>query len=55
MTATETASARQQQPLKDGRVVAIAGPVVDVEFPLGSLPEINNLLEMTISIGGEYV
>ncbi len=27
--------------LKDGRVVAIAGPVVDVEFPRGALPEIN--------------
>ena len=29
--------------LKDGRVVAIAGPVVDVEFPRGSLPEIIHL------------
>ncbi len=27
--------------LKDGRVVAIAGPVVDVEFPAAHLPEIN--------------
>ena len=27
--------------LKDGRVVAIAGPVVDVEFPPDALPEIN--------------
>jgi hypothetical protein len=34
--------------LKDGRVVAIAGPVVDVEFPRGSLPEINTALEMII-------
>ena len=34
--------------LKTGRVVAIAGPVVDVEFPRGSLPEINHALELTI-------
>ena len=37
---------------KDGRVVAIAGPVIDVEFPRGALPEINTALEMTISIAG---
>jgi F-type H+-transporting ATPase subunit beta len=39
--------------LKDGRVVAIAGPVVDVEFPLDGLPEINNALEMDIELEGE--
>ncbi len=39
--------------LKDGRVVTIAGPVVDVEFPAGSLPEINTCLSMTIEGGGE--
>ena len=27
--------------LKDGRVVGIAGPVIDVEYPRGFLPEIN--------------
>ena len=27
--------------LENGRVVAIAGPVVDVEFPPHALPEIN--------------
>ncbi|MBO0732673.1 MAG: F0F1 ATP synthase subunit beta, partial [Acidimicrobiaceae bacterium] len=32
----------------DGRVVAIAGPVVDVEFPPNSLPEINFVVEMDI-------
>jgi F-type H+-transporting ATPase subunit beta len=41
--------------LKSGRVVAIAGPVVDVEFPRGSLPEINSLLEMTVDLEGEAV
>ena len=41
--------------LKDGRVVAIAGPVVDIEFPRGSLPEINTMVEMTITVEGEDV
>jgi F-type H+-transporting ATPase subunit beta len=41
--------------LKDGRVVAIAGPVVDVEFPRGYLPEINQAVEMTVSVEGEDV
>jgi F-type H+-transporting ATPase subunit beta len=38
--------------LKDGRVVAIAGPVIDVEFPPDSLPEINAALEFEVSVGG---
>jgi F-type H+-transporting ATPase subunit beta len=41
--------------LKDGRVVTIAGPVVDVEFPAGSLPEINQCLSMTIDTGAEPI
>ena len=40
---------------KDGRIVAIAGPVVDVEFPPDSLPEINSYLEMTINVAGADV
>ncbi len=39
--------------LKDGRIVAIAGPVVDVEFPPDGLPEINTALEFDIVIGNE--
>ena len=50
MTVTET-----QTELKDGRVVAIAGPVVDVEFPRGHLPEINQAVELDIEIGGETI
>ena len=38
--------------LKSGRVVGIAGPVIDVEFPRGALPELNSALEMTISLDG---
>ena len=38
-----------------GRIVKVAGPVVDVEFPPGELPEINNALEVDINLGGETV
>jgi F-type H+-transporting ATPase subunit beta len=38
-----------------GRVVAIAGPVIDVEYPRGHLPEINNALEFTIELDGKEV
>jgi F-type H+-transporting ATPase subunit beta len=38
---------------KEGRVVTIAGPVVDVEFPSDSLPEINNCLVMNIEVDGK--
>ncbi len=43
MTATEPQ-------LKDGRIVGIAGPVVDVEFPPGELPEINHAIEFDVEI-----
>src|SRR3954451_16695919 len=52
MTVTESASSTTDAPLKDGKVVAIAGPVVDVEFPRGSLPEINFALQFTVNIEG---
>ena len=39
--------------LKDGKVVGIAGPVIDVEFPRGSLPEINTALEFTVTVDGK--
>ncbi|CAB5055376.1 MAG: F0F1 ATP synthase subunit beta [Actinobacteria bacterium] len=41
--------------LKTGRVVGIAGPVIDVEFPRGSLPELNSALEMTITLEGTNI
>ncbi len=41
--------------LKSGRVVGIAGPVVDVEFPPGSLPEINQQLQLTIHLEGDEI
>jgi F-type H+-transporting ATPase subunit beta len=40
---------------KDGRVVGIAGPVVDVEFPRGSLPKLNTAIEFTVQVDGKPV
>ena len=39
--------------LATGRIVGIAGPVVDVEFPPNGLPEINNAIEFDVTVGGE--
>ena len=52
MTMTEASSGND---LKDGRVVAIAGPVIDVEFPPNSLPELNSAVEFTVELGGDSV
>jgi F-type H+-transporting ATPase subunit beta len=35
-----------------GRIARVTGPVVDVEFPVGSLPAIYNALHTDVSIGG---
>jgi F-type H+/Na+-transporting ATPase subunit beta len=55
MTMTEPTATSGDKVLKDGRVVAIAGPVVDVEFPPDSLPEINHAIELTLTVGGSEV
>ncbi|MDE3087742.1 MAG: F0F1 ATP synthase subunit beta, partial [Acidobacteriota bacterium] len=39
----------------EGRVVAIAGPVVDVEFPPHALPELNMAVEMDLELEGSSV
>ncbi len=46
MTATETQR-------KSGRIVGIAGPVVDIEFPPDSLPEINGAVRFYVEVGDE--
>ncbi len=51
MTTTEP----QPTALKDGRVVAIAGPVVDVEFPPDAIPEINYAVEFDIELEGRKI
>ena len=50
MTMTDTATGQE---LKDGRVVGIAGPVIDVEFPRGALPELNTAVEFDIIVDGK--
>ena len=54
MTATAEHAATGTD-LKEGRVVAIAGPVVDVEFPPDALPEINIAVEMDAELEGETI
>jgi F-type H+/Na+-transporting ATPase subunit beta len=53
-TTTEPATTDRSN-LPDGRVVAIAGPVVDVEFPPHGLPEINMAVEMDLELDGTTV
>jgi F-type H+-transporting ATPase subunit beta len=40
---------------KEGRIVAIAGPVVDIEFPPDDMPEINYALSMTVELEGRSI
>jgi len=51
----DTTSTPAAAPLKDGRVITVAGPVVDVEFPPDALPEINQCISMTLTIDGKEV
>ena len=53
MTVTDTPNTSGGKAHGDGRIVAIVGPVVDVEFPAGDLPEINTALEFEITIEGD--
>ncbi|MGH9247622.1 MAG: F0F1 ATP synthase subunit beta [Acidimicrobiales bacterium] len=57
MTTTEAniPETGEERELKDGRVVAIAGPVIDVEFPRGYLPELNTALEFTLTVDDDDV
>jgi len=47
--------APERTTLETGRVVAITGPVVDVEFPPHALPEINHAVEMDLELDGETI
>src|ERR1700680_1277558 len=51
MTNTATQPTKAET-LPSGRVVAIAGPVIDVEFPPHSLPEINGAVEVDVVLEG---
>ena len=55
MTMTEARTTDGSAEHADGRVVAIAGPVVDAEFPPGAIPEINTAVEMHVELEGQPV
>ena len=55
MTMTNDSPTATKTDLTDGRVVGIAGPVVDVEFPRGTLPKLNTALEFTVQVDGKPV
>jgi len=54
-TVVETAPGGAGEAHKEGRVVAIAGPVVDVEFPPDDLPEINTAIRFDVELEGETI
>lgn len=49
-TATETQSTGAAG---EGRISRVIGPVVDIEFPAGSIPDIYQALEIDYELGGE--
>jgi len=53
MTTTAPPPSAERETREDGRVVAIAGPVIDVEFPPHALPEINYEVEFDIELDGQ--
>jgi F-type H+/Na+-transporting ATPase subunit beta len=53
MTTVEDRTDQGKAPLENGRVVAIAGPVVDCEFPPHALPEINTAVELHFELDGQ--
>jgi F-type H+-transporting ATPase subunit beta len=55
MTVTEATPDEGHKELKPGKVVAIAGPVIDVEFPRNFLPEINTALKFDLTVDDKVV
>src|SRR6478672_3367103 len=54
MTATvEENKQGQDSGGSSGRIARVIGPVVDVEFPSDSMPEIYNKLQVDLELGGE--
>ena len=52
MAADEVKTDSGGSSLPEGRVVAVIGPVIDVDFPPEGLPEIHYALKLTRSVGG---
>jgi F-type H+/Na+-transporting ATPase subunit beta len=46
-------TAQVEESTATGRVARVIGPVVDVEFPADTLPEIYNALHVDVTLGGE--
>src|SRR5438874_2495013 len=56
MSVTETEQQQSEDDgHKDGKVVSIAGPVVDVEFAPGDIPEINTAVTMSVELEGNEI
>ncbi|MDN5604829.1 MAG: F0F1 ATP synthase subunit beta, partial [Kocuria sp.] len=53
MTATMNESTNASVQGGVGRVARVIGPVVDVEFPAGQVPDIYNALTTELAIGGQ--
>jgi len=53
MTATVESRSARSEPTGTGRVARVIGPVVDVEFPLESMPEIFNALRTDVRLGDD--
>ncbi|MFX0538052.1 F0F1 ATP synthase subunit beta [Ornithinimicrobium sp. Y1847] len=53
MTATTDAPQTEQSQGAVGRLARIIGPVVDVEFPPGSMPALYNLLKTEVELDGD--
>ena len=55
MTATVEETKSGASAGSTGRVARVTGPVVDVEFPVDSMPEMYNMLEVPVELGGETI
>src|SRR5687768_3134925 len=53
MTATAEENKTESGAGSVGRIARVIGPVVDVEFPVDSMPEMYNKLETDLELGGE--
>jgi F-type H+/Na+-transporting ATPase subunit beta len=49
---TTTAAPNGAGELREGRILTVVGPVIDVEFPAGSVPEINFALKFEREVDG---
>src|SRR4051812_13487470 len=53
MTATILNRGTENQAGGVGRIARVTGPVVDIEFPADSMPDMYNMLKTEVDLGGE--